>query len=80
MVPAWALFEPHHRLGDPDIAAVIGCPTATLRSIVQEAVRAADDLPESERGGPWAVDEPVNRGSYLFNFGGGNRNNRGRLD
>ncbi|MBU4198636.1 MAG: hypothetical protein KJ919_01755 [Verrucomicrobia bacterium] len=50
--------------------AIIGCATQKLRTVIQEVVRAADDLPKSALGGPWAEDAPVNRGSYLFNFGG----------
>ena len=29
----------------------------------------APDLPHSPLGGPWALDSPRNRESYLFNFG-----------
>lgn len=50
-------------------AAIIGCPTPRLRGVMQGAVSAAPDLPKSSLGGPWALDAPVNRGSYLFNFG-----------
>lgn len=50
--------------------ALIGCPQDELRRVMQEVVRAAGDLPHSSIGGPWALDAPVNRGSYLFNFGG----------
>src|SRR5208282_2247837 len=50
-------------------AAIIGCPTARLREVLQEVVTASPDLPHSSRGGPWALDAPINRGSYLFNFG-----------
>jgi hypothetical protein len=49
--------------------AIIGCPTAHLRHAMQEAVGEAEDLPRSSIGGPWALDAPANRGSYLFNFG-----------
>lgn len=51
-------------------AAIIGCPTTQIRHIMQEVVSAAPDLPKSPVGGPWALDSPANRGSYLFNFGG----------
>jgi hypothetical protein len=50
--------------------AVIGCPQSDLRAVLQEAVSAAPELPHSRLGGPWALDEPINRGSYLFNFDG----------
>ena len=49
--------------------AIIGCPTSELRKVMQEAVSDAPDLPHSPLGGPWALDAPINQGSYLFNFG-----------
>jgi len=49
--------------------AIIGCPKAELRSVMQEVVTAAPELPHSSVGGPWALDGPRNRESYLFNFG-----------
>ena len=49
--------------------ALIGCPQGELRRVMQEVVNAAEDLPHSSIGGPWALDAPINRGSYLFNFG-----------
>jgi hypothetical protein len=51
-------------------AAIIGCPADKLRYIMQEVVTNAPDLPKSPIGGPWALDSPANRASYLFNFGG----------
>ena len=51
-------------------AAVMGCPSAELRRVLQQAVSDAPDLPHSTLGGPWALDQPINRGSYLFNFDG----------
>lgn len=50
-------------------AAIIGCPTGELRRVMQEVVSDAPDLPCSKLGGPWALDAPINQGSYLFNFG-----------
>ncbi|NLS94862.1 MAG: hypothetical protein GXX96_22130 [Planctomycetaceae bacterium] len=50
-------------------AALIGCPYNELRNAMQEVVSAADDLPHSPIGGPWALDGPNNYGSYLFDFG-----------
>lgn len=50
-------------------AAVIACPQAQLRDIMKEVVSAAEELPRSDIGGPWALDAPGNRGSYLFDFG-----------
>ena len=50
-------------------AAIIGCPPAQLREVMQELVLAAPDVPHSPVGGPWALDAKINRGSYLFSFG-----------
>ncbi len=50
--------------------ALIGCPQAELRDVMKEVVTASDDLPHSPVGGPWALDGPDNRRSYLFNFDG----------
>ncbi|MGC9326155.1 MAG: hypothetical protein ACP5I1_00845 [Candidatus Hinthialibacter sp.] len=49
-------------------AALIGCPQSDLRSVMQEVVSQSPDLPHSTIGGPWALDAPINKGSYLFNF------------
>jgi len=49
--------------------ALIGCPQAELRNIMQEVVRSAEELPTTDVGGPFALDAPINRGSYLFDFG-----------
>lgn len=49
--------------------AIIGCPAAKLRDVMKEVVTDAPDLPHSPLGGPWALDAPINQGSYLFNFG-----------
>lgn len=46
--------------------AIIGCPTADMRDVLKEAVSASDTLPKSPVGGPWALDAPINRASYLF--------------
>jgi hypothetical protein len=48
--------------------ALIGCPPDKLREVMQEVVSAAADLPKSPLGGPWALGQPINQGSYLFNF------------
>ena len=59
------------RFGIPGAkVAIIGCPQDQLRRAMQEAVAAAPELPHSPLGGPWALDAPINRGSYLFNFDG----------
>jgi len=50
-------------------ATLIACPQAQLRDVMKEAVSAAEEIPRSNIGGPWALDGPINRGSYLFDFG-----------
>lgn len=50
--------------------ALVACPPEALREGLQEAVSAAPELPHSPLGGPWALDSPLNRSSYLFNFDG----------
>ena len=50
--------------------ALVAAPRDEFRTALQEAVEDAPDLPHSRLGGPWALDAPVNRGSYLFNFDG----------
>lgn len=49
--------------------AIVACPRAEMRLALRKAVLDAPDLPHSPLGGPWALDAPQNRGSYLFNFG-----------
>ncbi len=48
-------------------AAIILCPQSKLRQVMQEVVLAAEELPHSPIGGPWALDGKDNNGSYLFN-------------
>lgn len=50
--------------------AIISCPTQRLRDIMKQAVTDAPELPHSPLGGPWALDAPVNRGSYLMDTSG----------
>ncbi len=50
--------------------AIVAVPAQELRTALQEAVSSAEELPHSPLGGPWAMDAPINRGSYLFNFDG----------
>ncbi|MCP4713368.1 MAG: hypothetical protein GY869_32465, partial [Planctomycetes bacterium] len=49
--------------------ALIGCLQSDLRCVIQEVVDQSKDLPHSTIGGPRALDGPINKGSYLFNFG-----------
>jgi len=65
----WAACYPRFGLVGAKVA-LIGCPPAELRGILQEAVSASPELPHSPIGGPWALEADINRGSYLFNFGG----------
>ncbi len=46
--------------------ALIGCARNQLRTVMQQVVSAAPDLPHSPLGGPWAQDEDITHGSYLF--------------
>jgi len=50
--------------------ALVACPPAQMRGILQQAVQEAPDLPKSPLGGPWALGQEITQGSYLFNFGG----------
>jgi len=58
------------RFGMPGTkVAIVASPPSQLRAALQEAVTAAEELPHSSIGGPWALGQPINQGSYLFNFG-----------
>lgn len=50
--------------------AILGCPAGELRNVMKEVVRATNDLPQTDRGGPWALDAPSNRSSYLIDYPG----------
>ena len=47
-------------------AAIILCPLAQLREVMKQVVSAADELPHSPIGGPWALDSADNRESYIL--------------
>lgn len=64
----WAACYPRFGFVGAKVA-LIGCPYEKLRSVMQEVVTGAEDLPHSPIGGPWALDGPNNYGSYLFDFG-----------
>jgi hypothetical protein len=49
--------------------ALLGSPAAQLRDVMKEVVSKAKDIPQSDIGGPWALDAEAGRGSYLFDFG-----------
>jgi hypothetical protein len=46
-------------------AAVVACPMDHMRPALRQMV-AREGLPQSDLGGPWALDAEGNRGSYLF--------------
>lgn len=46
--------------------ALVGCPRPALRDIQKTIVRQAPELPQTTMGGPFALDEPRIRGSYLM--------------
>jgi len=50
--------------------ALVGCAPAQFREVLQEVVADAPELPHSPLGGPWAMGQPINQGSYLFNLDG----------
>ena len=56
-------------------AAIIACPKGKMRDIMKDVVNAADDIPKSSLGGPWALDAEITRGSYVIEFGGVNLDN-----
>ncbi|MBI2299825.1 MAG: LamG domain-containing protein [Armatimonadetes bacterium] len=45
--------------------ALVACPQNQVRKLLQDVVRG-EGLPYSPLGGPFALDAPENRGSYLF--------------
>lgn len=47
--------------------ALVGCPAAEIRSVLKQLVRE-EGLPQSSLGGPFALDAPEARGSYLFAY------------
>lgn len=49
--------------------AIVACPMHALRDVMKEVIKASPELPQTNLGGPWALDAEINRGSYLFDFG-----------
>ena len=45
---------------------LIGSAPDGLREAMQDAVSAAERIPNAPLGGPWALDSPGNRESYIF--------------
>lgn len=50
--------------------AICAAPPERLRESLQDAVLGSPELPHSPLGGPWALGQAINSGSYLFNFDG----------
>jgi hypothetical protein len=59
-------------------AAVIVCPPPQLREVMKQVVLGCDELPHSPMGGPWALDAPANRGSYIIDCTG--KTGEGQID
>ncbi len=55
--------------------AVIGCPGDDLQSTLKKVIRDHPNLPQTDLGGPWAVDAQITRGSYLIEMGRLNETN-----
>lgn len=51
-------------------AALIAAPRDSMREALQQVMATTPDLPQSPFGGPWALDAPINRGSYLIDTEG----------
>ncbi len=51
-------------------AAIVAAPPSELREILKQVVSSAEELPHSTLGGPWAMDAPINYGSYLIDHAG----------
>ncbi len=46
--------------------AIIACPMDKIRESLKDAIKSSLELPQSDVGGPWALDAKVNQGSYLI--------------
>lgn len=55
--------------------AVIGCAGAELQTTLKQVIRDHPQLPQTDLGGPWAMDAPITRGSYLIEMGRVNETN-----
>lgn len=49
--------------------ALIAGPIDKIREALKDTVKSSPDLPQSDVGGPWALDAPVNQGSYVMSVG-----------
>ena len=60
----------HRRFGlEGAKAALVVCPGQEMRDALKQVVSGESGLPCSPIGGPWALDAPCNRESYLFSRG-----------
>lgn len=64
-----AYCYPRFGLVGASVALVAGEPEA-MREAMKDVVREAPGIPASTVGGPWALEGPLNRSSYVFNFSG----------
>lgn len=59
-----AVFSRRHGFAAAKFA-LVGSPVANVRDELKDLIQR-ERLPQSPLGGPWALDAPENRGSYLF--------------
>ncbi len=50
--------------------AIVACPSGDLRDALKDAIAAADAIPNSDKGGPWALDAEINHQSYFLDTSG----------
>lgn len=46
--------------------AVVSCPGSELQEVLKRVIRDNKNLPQTDIGGPWAIDARIARGSYLI--------------
>jgi len=46
--------------------AIVAGPREKIRDALKYVIRSSPDLPQSDVGGPWALDAKINQGSYLI--------------
>lgn len=49
--------------------ALVASAMGHIRDALKDAIKSSSDLPQSDIGGPWALDAKVNQGSYLISTG-----------
>ncbi|MCC6823618.1 MAG: hypothetical protein IT579_23085 [Verrucomicrobia subdivision 3 bacterium] len=55
--------------------AIVGCPGSELQTNLKRVIRDHKNLPQTDVGGPWAIDAQITRGSYLIEMGHMTENN-----